>query len=264
MERMETADLEVLNPLYKGIHLLKGGYETNLTRVRCDIELNTRYVPKSIGIHFERDDCKVILAHVIVYETGVRSDASTNWFTMVHVWNDDPNQGPMKHCFYCNGDLNTFNQCFADSPTTAGFYITKPRHSMVQCRVCYSRWAVDNAGTGFLITPEGKHGTYLGNVLVADKGHRLAKAFAGDMDGSCILGTSVRGVVRGLENRIPSGSSVDHPALNLAGSGVRLTQQATPPLPEQGDLGEVRWVDDGTASALWVKTTGGWKKSELV
>jgi len=48
------------------------------------------------------------------------------------------------------------------------------------------------------------------------------------------------------------------------GSGVRLTPQAMPPLPEQGVLGELRWVDDGTASGLWVKSARGWKKSVLV
>ncbi|MGO8791725.1 MAG: hypothetical protein ACLQVL_30655 [Terriglobia bacterium] len=262
--RMEIADLEVLNALYKGIHVLPGGYETNLSRVRCDVELHTRYAPQSIGIHFERGDCKVILAHVIGYETGLRSDGSSNWFTMIHVWNADPTQGPMNYCFYCNGGHNTFNQCYADSPTIAGFYITKPNQSMVQCRVYYSRWAKDNSGAGFLITPEGKYGSYLGNVLFADNGHRLAKAFAGDLDDACILGTSTWGVMGGLENRIPSGSSSDHPPLNMVGSGVRLTPQAAPPLPEQGVLGEVRWVDAGTSSALWVKTSRGWKKSELV
>jgi len=262
--RMEIGDLEVLNALYKGIHVLQGGYETNLTRVRCDVELNTRYAPQSIGIHFEKGDCKVILAHVIGYETGLRSDGSSNWFNMIHVWNYDNTQGPMKYCFYCNGGNNTFNQCYADSPTIAGFYITKPYQSMIQCRVYYSRWAKDNSGAGFLITPEGKNGSYLSNVLFADKEHRLANAFAGDLEGACILGTSAWGVMGGLENCIPSGTSIDHPPLNLTGSGVRLTPQAMPPLPEQGVQGELRWVDDGTASGLWVKTTRGWKKSELV
>jgi hypothetical protein len=42
-----------------------------------------------------------------------------------------------------------------------------------------------------------------------------------------------------------------------------LTPQAKPPLPEQGEVGEVRWVDDGMSSALWVKTPRGWKRSEL-
>lgn len=265
VERTEIADLEVLNALYKGIHLLKGGYETNLTRVRCDIELDTRYAPGSIGIHYERGDSKIILAHAIGYETGVRSDEGSNWFIAVHVWNYDPVQGPMKHCFYCNGNVNTFNQCYADSPTIAGFYITKPYQSIVQCRVYYSRWAADNAGAGFLITPEGKHGTYLGNVLFADKGHRLAKAFTGDLDGACILGNCViDNVMGGEENRIPSGSSAYHPPLSLVGSGFRLTQQTTAPSVEEGDLGEVRWVDDGSSSALWVKSKRGWKKSELV
>ena len=264
LHRLEIADLSVLNALYKGVHLLKGGNETNLTRVRCDVDMRTRYAPDSIGIHVERTDCKFAMVHVIGYETGVRSDAGSNWFSQIHVWNWVPTQGPMKYCFHCNGANNTFSQCYADSPSVAGFYMTKPHQSVMQCRVYYSRWAEDNAGAGFLITREGQHGSYLGNVLFAGRENRLGKAFEGDLEGACILGTSGWNVAGGMENRIPSGSSVEHPALDLAGGAFRLTPQATPPSPEQGELGEVRWVDDGTASALWVKTSRGWKKSELV
>jgi len=262
--RLEIADLVVVNATYKGIHLLKGGYEKNITRVRCDVDMNAHYAPGSIGIHYENGDSKVILAHVIGYETGVRSDNSSNWFTMIHVWNWVAKQGPMPYCFYCNGQNNTFNQCYADSPDTAGFYVNKPNQSFVQCRVYYSRWAKDHTGTGFLITPEGKCGNYFGNVLFADKEHGLAKAFEGDLEGATILGTSTFGVVDGgFENRIPSGDT-SGPPLHLAGTGFRLTRQTAPPSAEQGMLGEVRWVDDGTSSALWVKTTAGWKKSELL
>ena len=114
------------------------------------------------------------------------------------------------------------------------------------------------------ITADGKHGSYLGNVLFAAKDHRLAKAFAGSLEGACILGTSGQNVVAGMENRIPSGSIQESPALNLAGGAFRLTPQNKPPLPAEGESGEVRWVDDGAVSALWVKTPRGWKKSELV
>lgn len=264
LHRLEIADLSVLNALYKGVHLLKGGNETNLTRVRCDVDMGTRYAPGSIGVHVERTDCKFAMVHVIGYETGVRSDAGSNWFSQIHVWNWEPTQGPMKYCFYCNGSSNAFSQCYADSPTVAGFYITKPHQSIVQCRVFYSRWAEDNAGVGFLITKDGRHGSYLGNAVFANKGHRLGKAYAGDLEGACILGASGWDVVGGMENRIPSGGSAEYPALNLAGGAFRLTPQATQPSPEQGELGEVRWVDDGQSSALWVKTSRGWKKSELV
>jgi hypothetical protein len=41
VERLEIADLEVMNATHKGIHLLKGGYEKNITRVRCDVDVNT-------------------------------------------------------------------------------------------------------------------------------------------------------------------------------------------------------------------------------
>ena len=93
LHRMEIADLSVLNALHKGVHLMKGGNETNLTRVRCDVDNKTREGPGSIGVHIERTDCKVSNLHVIGYETGVRSDAGSNWFSQVHVWNWEPTQG---------------------------------------------------------------------------------------------------------------------------------------------------------------------------
>jgi hypothetical protein len=261
--RLEIADLVVANAAFKGIHLLRGGYEKNITRVRCEVDLNARYAPGSIGIHYENGDSKVILAHVIGYETGVRSDDGSNWFTMIHVWNYDPVQGPMLYCFYCNGSNNTFNQCYADSPTVAGFYVDQPYQSFVQCRVYYSRWAKDNSGTGFLITPRGKFGNYFGNALFADDGHRLAKAFDGEMEGACILGTTTPGgVVAGFENRISSGDA-GAPPVSLAGGGFCLTQQTNPPSADDGRPGEIRWVDDGASSALWVKTPHGWKRSIL-
>lgn len=261
--RLEIADLVVVNATYKGIHLLKGGYEKNITRVRCDVNLKTKYAPGSIGIHYENGDSKVILAHLIGYETGLRSDGDSNWFTLVHVWNYDPVQGPMLHCFYCNGNNDTFNQCYADSPTIAGFHVSQSNQSFMQCRVFYSRWAKDNSGVGFLITPEGKNGNYIGTSLFAQEKHRLAKAFDGNLAGACILGTTYSEVTGGMENQIPSGDA-SSPVLNLAGTGFRLTQQTAPPMPADGELGEVRWVEDENTSALWVKTSKGWKKSELL
>jgi hypothetical protein len=263
LERLEIADLVVVNATYKGIHLLDGGYEKNITRVRCDVDLKTKYAPGSIGIHYESGDNKVILAHIIGYETGVRTDGDSNWFTLIHVWNYDPVQGPMLHCFYCNGDNNTFNQCYADSPTIAGFYVNQSSQSFVQCRVFYSRWAKDNGGAGFLITPGGKNGNYLGTSLFAAEQHRLAKAFDGNLEGACILGTTYSGVTGGMENQIPSGDP-SSPALHLSGTGFRLTPQPIAPTVADGELGEIRWVENGDSSALWVKTSKGWKKSELV
>lgn len=262
LHRLEIADLSVLNALQKGVHLLKGGNESNLTRVRCDVDMATPCAPESIGIHIERTDCKVSNAHVIGYETGVRSDAGSNWFSQVHVWNWQPSQGPMKYCFHCNGSSNSFSQCYADSPTIAGFYITAAHQAVMQCRVYYSRWADDNTGAGFLITAKGRYGSYLGNALFADKKHRLAKAFDGDLEGACILGNSTRDVLGGMENLIPA-DSAGHPALNLAGGALRLARQTAAPLPAEGEPGEVRWVEDGATSALWVKTTTGWKKAQL-
>lgn len=263
LHRLEIADLSVLNALYRGVDLLKGGNETNLTRVRCDVDANTPVAPGSIGIQVAKTDCKFSNIHVIGYETGITSHAGSNWFNQIHVWNWVPTQGAMKYCFHCNGTNNSFNQCYADSPSIAGFHITKPSQAVIACRVFYSRWADDNAGAGILITAAGRNGSYIGNVFMADKTHRLAKAYDGDLGGACILGSSSWNVVGGFENRIPSGSSAEQPALDLAGTGVRLSRQTTAPLAHQGELGEVRWVDDGTVSALWIKTSSGWKKSAL-
>lgn len=264
LHRLEIADLSVLNALGRGIHLLKGGNETNLTRVRCDVDMGTRLVPGSIGVHIERTDCKVSNLHVIGYETGVRSDAGSNWFNQVHVWNWEPRQGPMKICFHCNGGNNAFSQCYADSPTEAGFYINAPNVAVMQSRVYFSRWAADNTGAGFLITARGRHGAYMGNCVFADAQHRLARAFDGDLEGACILGTSTRGVLGGFEHCIPSGSAPGYPALNLAGGVVRLQPQAAAPKADEGAVGELRWVDDATEQALWMKTSQGWKRAKLV
>lgn len=273
--RLEIADLLVMNAMFKGIHFLKGGYEKNLTRVRCETDMNTPYAQGSIGIHYENGDSKIILAHVIGFETGVRGDMYSNWYTAVHVWNSEK-QGAMPYCFYCNSDADTFNQCYADSFTIAGFYVSKARQSFTQCRLFYSRWAKDNSGVGFMIAPEATDGNYIGNALYGRTEHRLAKAFDGNLAGATILGTSAWWVVDGLENRIPSGESsspdprgrlegsFEYPPLTLAGSGFRLTQQTKPPSPGEGILGEVRWVDDGNTSALWIKTPKGWKKSQLI
>jgi hypothetical protein len=263
LHRLEIADLSVLNALHKGIHLLKGGNEANVSRVRCDVDASIRCAPGSIGVHVERSDCKFTRIHVIGYETGVRSDSGSNWFSQVHVWNTVRTQGAMKHCFYCNGSHNAFNQCYADSPALAGFYIARPQQSIVQCRVLYSRFSEDNAGAAFLIAPEGKDGTYIGNSVTAEKGHRLAMAFSGELDGACILNTGGPGIAGGIANQIPSGSSSGLPPLHFAGSGVRLTPQPKPPEPHEGEPGELRWVDDPDNSALWLKTPRGWKKAVL-
>jgi hypothetical protein len=272
LHRLEISDILVYNALYKGIHLLEGGNEKNLTRVRCDVDMHTRCAPGSIGIHYENGDSKVIMAHVIGYETGLRSDCYSNWFNLIHVWNRESEQGPMLINFYCNGDNNTFNQCYADSPTIAGFYIEKPNQSFFQNRVYYSRWAADDSGTGFLITPQGEHGTYVGNVLFAAEGHRLAKAFEGNLEGSTIIGTSTWRTLDGLQNRIASGECIPddekkdgyHSPLAFGGKGLRLTPQTRAPSPEEGVPGEIRLFDDGKRSpVLYIKTPVGWKKSTL-
>jgi hypothetical protein len=263
--RLEIADIEIRNATFKGIHV-DAGYEVNISHVRCNNDLDKPYAPGSIGIHYSSGDSGVHLAHIIGFETGLRSDAFSCHFTQVHVWNYDASQGPMPYCFYCNGHCDTYLQCYADSPTRAGFHVLKPSQTFIACRTYYSRWAADNAGAGVLVGPGGGHGTYLGNGYFAHPEHKLAKAFDGNLEGATILGESYRDnvVMGGRECRIPAGDGAGaQPPLTVSGPGLRLTPRATPPEPADGTLGELAWVDGGAAAGLYIKTSAGWKRARL-
>ena len=187
--RLEIAELEVRDATYKGIHASARGYEVNLTSVRVNVDLNTHYAPGSVGIHYEKcGDSLVRGATVIGYETGLRSDTWANDFSQVHVWNYDPDQGPMTYCFHANGAFDSYTQCYADSPTLAGFYVTNRCNRVTSCRIYYSRWAPNNAGAGVLVGPEGINGVYLANTFLWDKDHVLAKKYDGHLDSAQILG----------------------------------------------------------------------------
>jgi hypothetical protein len=84
-------------------------------------------------------------------------------------------------------------------------------------------------------------------------------------------GANPGGVLGGFENRIssgevhdPTGASFGHVPLTFGGSGFRMVPQKNAPQSAEGELGDVRWVDDGKVSALYVKTARGWKRSKLV
>ena len=224
-------------------------------------------MPPAASASTTRADSAAHLAHIIGFETGLRSDAFSCHFAQVHVWNYDPDQGPMPYCFYCNGHCDTYLQCYADSPSIAGFYVVKPSQTFIACRTYYSRWAADNAGAGVLVGPNGGQGTYLGNGYFAAPGHKLAKAFDGNLAGATILGESYRDnvVLGGRECRIPSGDDNGRqPPLNVAGpAGLRLTPRATPPEAAEGEPGEIVWVDGGAATGLYIKTSEGWKRARL-
>ncbi|MBN8215850.1 MAG: hypothetical protein J0L75_04370, partial [Spirochaetes bacterium] len=274
LHRLEIADLEIQDAAMKGIHLARGGNETNLSRVRINLSADLAHAPGSIGVHYERGDCKASQVHIIGYETGIRDDWGSNWFHLIHAWNTETTQGPLKVAFDGNGGNSHFHMCYADSPTVAGFAIRKPNHTVVQCSVYYSRWAPEGGGAAFLLGPRGRHGTFLANDVWADEGHRLGKAFDGDLSSQTILGTRYANVLAGAENRIASGEDtpselpkikgpIRYPSLQVGGGGLRLAPAAKAPTPEEGELGELRWIEEGSNSALWVKTGKGWKSAKL-
>ena len=145
--------------------------------------------------------------------------------------------------------------------------MTKPFQRVFGCRIYYSRWADDNAGVGILIGPDGTHGTYVGNYFFANENHTLAKAYDGNLEGATILGETYRGgVVRGgYENRIPSGDGGAHPLppFRIAGNCLRLSPRAVAPAAEEGEVGEIAWVDANDESAIYIKTSRGWKHIRL-
>ena len=231
--RLEISELEVRDATYKGIHVVCW-YEVNLSHVRCNVDLNTPYAPKSIGIHYERcGDSLIQGATIIGYETGLRSDTWANDIQQVHTWNYDPGQGPMKYSFYAGGIYDTYNQCYADSPAVAGFYVNRPFNRISACRIYYSRWAKDNSGSGIFVGENGGHGTYTGNVFLWDKGHALAQKYSGNLKTASILGDN---------------------------SG---TMNAVPQIPsfKDGKIGDYAWVTKGKEEALYVKTKKGWQRS---
>jgi len=201
--RCEIADLVVINATYKGIHFLKGGYETNLTRIRVEVEKNTHCLPGSIGIHYENGDCKANLVHIIGYETHLRSDSSSNWFSMVHAWIGSPLRGHHYNNFYCNGTSNSFNQCYADSPTNAGFYITQPHQTFVNvvCTLVDGHRTIQESD--FLSLPMANKELIWPTFCLLIKNTGWPRHSVATSGGSVILGNSCWEMgFGGMENRI--------------------------------------------------------------
>lgn len=201
--RLHIGDLEVRNARMKGIHIgTAGWYECNVSNVRCSLDPEVENCPGSIGLHYEKCTDSLVNSVVIIgYETGVRSDSSSNDFHQVHVWNFNTN-GALKYCFYCNGWNDSWNQCYADSPITGdetgyGFYVDKPFNRITACRVYCNQWATDNKTVGIYISDGGTHGTYMANHFTAREEHRIARAFDGNLDSACILGNSYAPTVSG-------------------------------------------------------------------
>ena len=264
--RLEVSELEVHNAMHKGIHV-NGWYEVNVHNIRCNVDLDVRCGPGSIGLHYENADSVAHTVMIVGYEVGVRSDGGSNDFNGIHVWNYDPTQGPMNYCFYCNGTGDTYVQCYADSPCIAGFYVCKPFQRILASRTFYSRFQADRAGTGVFITPEGHSGTYMGNFYFATAERTLAKAYDGHLEDATILGDVYpRGVVHGGKQcRLPSqsGGLNEYPPVHVAGPSLRLDASASTPGPDDGAVGDLAWTDEPGKEAIFIKTSRGWMRAPL-
>ena len=223
--RLHIGDLEIRNAGFKGIDVMDGWYEVNISNVRCALDPTMPHAPGSVGLHYRKCTDSLINGVVIIgYETGVRSDSSSNDFQQVHVWNF-PDNGPLKYCFYCGGWNDSYNQCYADSPFDGdnvcyGFYVHAPFTRISNGRIYCNNFAVEGKVTGIYLAPGGTHGSYLGNHFFATDGHRMGHAFAGNFDAACIFGNSFdRNILDGLVCRIPSGGGGDSrmPEVRISG-----------------------------------------------
>lgn len=227
--RLDIHDIEIVDCLRKGIDIgdeaETWGYEVNVRGVRCAIDLATRHMPGSIGLHYRRiTDSYISQVVVIGYETGVASESSANDFSQVHVWSV-PEQGPLKCNFRCAGWGDSWSQCYADAPFDEGrecygFLVERPFNRFSGCRVYSNAFTVDGTVVGFMIRPGGTHGSYLSNLFTAGDKHRIKAAFAGELEAATILGNGYDpNVMAGRENRIPSDTGgISHvPPLLLGG-----------------------------------------------
>lgn len=212
--RLDISDIEIVDCLSKGIYVgsteKTWGYEVNVHSVRCAIDLETAHAPGSIGLHYEQiTDSNVCQMVIIGYETGVASESASNEFCQVHVWSVTAH-GPLKRNFLCNGWGDSYIQCYADAPfdngnECYGFFVNKPFNRFMNCRVYSNSYTFDKTVIGFMLAPQGTHGTYMGNLFTAGEDRKIKAAYAGNLEAATIIGNAYDpNVVAGRENRIPS------------------------------------------------------------
>ncbi len=263
----------IRNCCFKGIHIgVEGCCETNLANVRVQCERGVYARAGSIGIHYEKTTDNLVCGGIVIgYETGLRSDSSSNDFQQVHVWNYQENCR-LATCFHCNGWNDSYCQCYADSPMNGddpgyGFFVEKPFQRFSNCRIYNNQWVTPDRVIGFWIEAGGTHGSYIGNHFTARDGHEMKAAFAGNILGGTFLGnTYARTVLDGKLNRIQShvpGDAINQP-LVVTGDRVALEQPlAAVPDDAAGEIGQLAWVESDAGSYLVVKTAGGWKRARL-
>lgn len=189
-------NITVRNCLRKGMEIgVEGDCENNLFNVRVQCNRDVFALKGSIGVHFLKSTDNIVSGLIVIgYETGLRSDTSSNDFHQVHVWNYRENVN-LRCCFHCGGWNDSYSQCYADSPMNGsrkayGFYVAAPFNRIIASRVYGNNWVTPGKVSGIHIARQGTHGTYLGNVFSARKDHEIAKAFDGNLDSATILGNT--------------------------------------------------------------------------
>jgi hypothetical protein len=199
-------NLIVQNALKTGIEIgVQRGHEMCLSKVRVVVDRGTEALPDSKGIHFiQAHDSVVRDAVVTGYATSVWNSASSNNFHMVHVWNYDTNV-LLKTCFYDEGNNNSYVQCYADGPTVPegeigyGWYLKGPHTRIVSSQLYASHWTERDTMIGIYVAPEARACTFMANYFMVNrptdphggrKRHDMKAAFAGSLDGACIVGNT--------------------------------------------------------------------------
>ena len=202
------SNLVVQNALRMGIELgLEVCHEMSLSAVRIVVDRDVLALPESKGLclHLAHDSS---IRDVIVtgYETCVWCSAASVFFHMVHVWNWNT-QRTLVTCFHDEGRQNSYVQCYADGPTGAegstgyGWYLKGPHTRISESLLYASHWTERDVMVGIYVAPEAKGCTFIGNHFMVNspdnpkggsKPHDMRAAFAGSLDGACIIGNTMR------------------------------------------------------------------------
>ncbi len=269
--RFVLHDLELFNCLAGGIRIgTEGWYETTLRGVRVQIDFDVTCTDDAIGIEVVKgSDNHISQALVIGYDIGVKGASGSTCWHQVHVWKG--RHRPFKIGFICGGWNDCFSQCQVDECEGVGFLVDAPFQRFESCMVQGGgNWLHPQGDqrVAFRLSPRGSHGVYLGTFINPSERYPFSKVFDGSLEGATILGTLHNPhVPREIQvNQFTSGGGglSWQPVVGFAGEGVRLPAPAAQlPTPEEGQLGELRWIVQDQQAALLLKTPAGWQRLTL-